>query len=233
MTSRLLSEGLRERLFSLVGKGDQARVAGFAGLNPSTLSRWRTGAEPLNPRLDTIEKLAEAVGRPARWLLGVEEPEPALADESSYLTVPLLRDTVAAGQPRVVESQIITRLPFSRYWVRKRIGAVPREGRLILVRVDEGLAGWSMIPTILPGNMLLVDRGPGGEGLQTVENGKIYLLQIDGGLTVKRCYLAGEHLVATPDNRTPEHDPVVLELRGRRLQEIVKGRVIWVANQDV
>lgn len=230
MASSELSERFRERFFSVVRKGNQARIAGLAGLDPATISRWRSGAEPLNLRFNTVERLAQALGVQAGWLLGAEESS-APIDESSFLAVPLLRDTVAAGNPRIVSSDVITELPFTRYWIRKRIGAVPGRGRLVLVRVERGWLGESMLPTITPGSMLLVDRGPGGEGLHQVEDGGIYLLLAEDGLTVKRVWKADGGLLCCPDNRTEKHRPFVL--KPERMQDAIKGRVILVANQDV
>jgi len=242
MASGKLAERFHQRLFSRLSKGDQARVAGFAGLSPSTISRWRNRADPINPRFETVERIAEAIGVDATWLLGADEPEvprvtealPGSYGEPAFVTVPLLKDRVAAGIPQAVDqTEVITRLPFTRYWVRKRLGTVPREGRLVLIRVEEGWLGDSMLPTIVPGSMLLIDRGPRGEGLTEIKDNKVYLLATEDGLTVKRVHRVGEHLIATPDNHSEEHRPFVVELRGRRIQDIVKGRVIWVACQDI
>ena len=217
---------LRER----VPDGEKRRTAELAGLSNAIFTRWFDGQRPPNPTLKTMQALASVLGVHLTELL-TDDPLPV--DESAFLTVPLLRDRAAAGQPRVVSSEVITQLPFTRYWLRKRLGVIPRAGRLVLIRVDKGWLGESMLPTIAPGSMLLVDRGPGGEGLTSIEDGRVYLLAIDDGLTVKRVYQVDHHLVACPDNTTADHRPFVVEMKGKRLQDVVKGRVIWVANQDV
>lgn len=214
-----------------------SQVARGLGRSRAWLSNWRSGQNI--PPADEFAAFCKATRAPAAYLLGLAdspEPEPPSppVDQSDYITVPLLRDRAAAGQPLAVDgSDVIVRLPFTKHWVKNRIGTLPREGRLVLIRVHKGWLGESMLPTITQGSTLLIDRGPSGEGLTSVEDGRVYLISWDDGLTVKRVHRAGEHLVCSPDNVTGKHRPFVVALKGRRLQEVVKGKVIWVANQDV
>ncbi|HNX49226.1 MAG TPA: XRE family transcriptional regulator [Thermoanaerobaculaceae bacterium] len=228
-------EKLATRLRESAQGWAQKDLAAEVHLAQPTISQYLKGTK--RPSLESVLAFARVLDVPVDYLLGrVEtpdsEPEPPV-DESSFFTVPLLRDRTAAGQPRLVGAEVAAELPFTRYWLRKRLGVIPRPGRLVLIRVDKGWLGESMLPTIAPGSMLLIDRGPGSEGPTAVEDGRVYLLSFDDGLTVKRVYRIDDHLVACPDNTTGEHRPFVIELKGKRLQDVVKGRVIWVANQDV
>jgi len=214
-----------------------AEIARRCGRSRSWLSNWRSGQNV--PPADEFAAFCSATKAPAPYLLGLTdnpgtEPPPIPVEESALLTVPLLRDRAAAGFARAVDgTDVIARLPFTRYWLKKRLGVVPAEGRLVLIRVDKGWLGESMLPIITPGSMLLVDRGYGGEGLTEIEDGRVYLLAVDDGLTVKRVYRGDNELVCCPDNRTEKHRPFTIPLRSARVQDVVKGRVIWVANQDV
>jgi phage repressor protein C with HTH and peptisase S24 domain len=142
---------------------------------------------------------------------------------------------VAAGPgivqvPTGVDDEETRWYAFSERFVRYLTGtATPEPGRLIVVRVRKDHLGESMVGTIAPGSLCLVDRGPGARGPTQIEDGKVYLLRDlddDGGAFVKRVYQRGAHLVLASDNE--DAGPRLVNLRGRRIQDVVVGRVRWV-----
>lgn len=129
----------------------QKDLASAVGLKQPTVSQYLKGTK--RPSLESLSAFARALDTSLDYLTGLREEADDMAHvaeptadyaAADYLTVPLLKDRAAAGFPRAVESStVITRLPFTRYWLRKRLGALPREGRLVLIRVDKGWLGES------------------------------------------------------------------------------------------
>ena len=233
MTSPRLSERLHQSLFDHLKKGDQARVAGLAGINPSTIRRWRTGAEPLNPRLDTIEKLAAAMGVQAERLLGVaverahtvSDKVPPYDAPHGYTLVPFLEDHVGAGPGSQMSEAVADVHALRVDWVRTKTS-----GQLVRVRVHpHHEQGSSMTNTILPGAILTVDLA-----VRQVDQGKIYVVRDnEHGVTVKRVFVEAKHrLICTSDNR--RFPPFILELEhGQPLNLAVLGRVLrWEQGED-
>lgn len=91
-----------------------------------------------------------------------------------------------------------------------------------------------MLPTIRPGALVMVDRGPGCRGWTECEDGKIYLCRpAEEGVTVKRVFRGGDHsraLVLWSDN--PAFKPIVVDLKGKSLQSILLGRVRWIGQEE-
>lgn len=127
---------------------------------------------------------------------------------------------------------------FHRSWIHRQWGAQAVEDpeRLVVVQVEKRALGESMLPTIRPGAILVIDRGAGGRGvtdLREVRQGGIYLVRIDDGLTVKRVNVDGQALILSadnPDKRTfpSRHVP----LRGTRVQDVLVGRVRWIGQEE-
>jgi len=209
----------------------------------SDLTRWRKG-ERTNLRLATLEKVAEALGVDPAYLIsdhvqkdGAPIPPPTLeAKGEDYEAVPLVHPSVAAGQARTSEDETGRWFMFRSSYLRRH-DKRGEPGRLVCVRVTDQIGqGESMVPTIRPGAMLLVDRGPGLEGVRELhsgDDGKIYLVQDpDGGQMIKRVFHTGpRHLVLWSDN--PVYKPMTVELdEDRRLQDVLKGRVRWVGQEE-
>jgi len=105
----------------------------------------------------------------------------------------------------------------------------------VLIKVAPGWLGESMLPTIRPNALLLVDREPPELTDGRLKFGKVYVLYDDSvaeGITVKRVYQHGRALVCAPDNPGPGREPFVINVkRGEPLARYVRGRVLWVANE--
>lgn len=148
-----------------------------------------------------------------------------------YELVPLISSWVTGGpQGEILYEGITDKYPFKRWWIERLVGRSPeRKGALLLVRVR----GDSMVPTIGPGEVILVDTSE-AERLD-IRTGQIYLVkQPDGGVAVKRLALSerGERLRLICISDNPTRKPFEFELdTGRRIQDYVLGRVRWAGKE--
>ena len=129
------------------------------------------------------------------------------------VSLPLLKDAVAAGEPRMVEqSQVEEFIVVSRRHV-------PHPGETTCIRV----AGRSMFPTLDEGYIVAVDT-------HTVDPERLLGRMVaardpEGGITIKWLRRDGGHWLLVPQHTAPEY-PVVVLGPGKRDWKIV-GEVIW------
>lgn len=235
-------EVLVERLEKLLPYGAQERISALAGVSSETLSRWRNGRRKPNPDLDTLTRLSRAMGcdvidllaYPTQLATPTYTPPPAGWER--FIKLPKVA-WAAAGEPLVRIDDHTAFYAFHRDWITRVRGKGLDENRLVVVQVDKGALGESMLPTIRPGALLVVDRGPHGQGWPDVRDLKpagLYVVRPDEeGLTVKRIFRDGEHLLLMPDNPDRERfQPRLVPLKGRRLQHLIVGRVRWIGHEE-
>ncbi|HEY1767798.1 MAG TPA: S24 family peptidase, partial [Terracidiphilus sp.] len=156
--------GLRERLGMR-----QVAFAERLGVDQGTVSKWERGkTRPTSEAFVRLAGLAQGVeklffleeaGLPEEFLDGkpmLPELRDAAAatvadalarDSGEIVEIPLLRDPVAAGNPRAInERDIQARVPFLRRWL-------PRGGKLFAFRVT----GDSMAPIVNEGYTVIID----------------------------------------------------------------------------
>ena len=108
-------------------------------------------------------------------------------DQEGYFYIPLIEGRVTAGKDGgILYEKVEDYYPFKLSWIKKKFGRSPdRRKALVLVRVY----GDSMIPTINPDELVLVDTWP-QEKIE-IKNGRIYLIrQPDSTITIKRMILS-------------------------------------------
>ena len=234
-----------KRLAFLRGALTQADFAAKFGVSKSTYARYER--EEFYPDFRLIEALCHTLGVRPAWLVRGEEPvyeeegrkgeggAPPRRDgafgEEQYVFVPCLEGRVTAGPDGgILCEEPDDFYPFKRWWVEKLVG----QGRdhaaaLVLVRVQ----GDSMMPTINPGELILVDSWE-AERLE-VRSGRIYLVRMpDGYLAVKRLMLnirkEWARLVCLSDN--PSYKPFEFDLDPEYgITWHVLGRVRWVGRE--
>ncbi len=232
-----LQEALVDQLKKLIPKGEVTRTAKRAGLTMEFLLKLRKGAHT-DVKLSTLQSLASAVGVSPQHLISA--PTSSSARNSThedsgqaYEHLPLV-GWAAAGEPRLDAADGTQRYAFSRSTLQKWCrGKSPDKDRLCLVRVTKGHHGESMLPTIRPGAVIVVDRGPRGEGLSSVEDGKIYLVRPpgdEGGLAVKRVFKERRTIILSSDNRDVR--PFTVDMKGRSLKDVLVGRVVWIGQEE-
>ena len=178
-----------------------------------------------NPRSDTLEKIASALGCTVGDLMrdagmGLEATEIEVAEpDASMVLVPEYDVRAAAGDGFVIDNETVkAQWPFSRPYLRNVLGV--SSSQLAVVEV----VGDSMSPTLESGDRVLVDlldRRPSPPGLFVLWDG-------DGTLVkrVERVLNSQPAMVAiTSDN--PRHRSYE---QPAELVSLV-GRVIWFARR--
>ena len=109
-----------------------------------------------NPRADTVEALADALGVPPAWLLGRDDSTQATlyATESTdpMAIIPELDARGGRGELAVDQSGKVADWGFPAAWLIAITGADPRDIRVIEVQ------GNSMEPSLSPGDRVVIDR---------------------------------------------------------------------------
>lgn len=135
--------------------------------------------------------------------------------EKDYILVPRYCVEVSAGGGSLVDSeQVVDHLAFKTQWIRSTMALNPSDIFLV------SAVGDSMIPTIAPGDLLLVDKSQ-----RDVRDDAVYVLLYDGSLMAKRLQkLYDGQLRITSDNQVYEAQLVPKEKI--ELLNII-GRVVW------
>ena len=163
----------------------------------------------------TPRRLAEDDRRTLARYFGVDETElgaPVVAPQPGLFKVPQLAVGASAGPGSLdLDETAQSHIGFDPSWLRRSASS---SAAVSIIKVQ----GSSMLPTLRPGDDILVDRG---DGAQRLRNG-IYVLRVDDVLIVKRVVVGGSTISIRSDN--PEHpsqtgvDPADIN---------VIGRVIW------
>lgn len=162
-------------------------------------------------------------GISVEWILtgkglkdAVQDGEEAYEAEgkSEFIKVPRYDVSVSAGHGNMIHSeQIVDYLSFKREWVESR-KLNPKS--LVLVEVD----GDSMNPTLLDGDLILVDRE-----VHEFKSDGLYVLNFDDNLQVKRIQkVPTGDLIIQGDN--PTYKPFTAVGDQVELLTII-GRVVW------
>jgi phage repressor protein C with HTH and peptisase S24 domain len=93
--------------------------------------------------------------------------------------------------------------------------------------VEVGKDQDSMVPIIFPGDLLLVDRKP----IEKPRKGHIYAVNLDEGGSVKYCHIEDNKLYITCENKFSTFKTVALELKGKIINQIIVGEVVWVGRE--
>lgn len=100
MSARKPEEIFVERLEELLRGREAKLVAERSGIAQTTISKWKHGRIPANPSLDTLVRLARALGVPLVYLIsdGVYEPayDAAAVERLMRATEELLRAATVA-----------------------------------------------------------------------------------------------------------------------------------------
>ena len=141
--------------------------------------------------------------------------------DDRYCSIPLYDVTASAGSGSLVDQEnIVDFLHFKTSWVKTTLLASPNDLCLIHVQGD------SMIPTLDPGDMLLVDIRH--RNSMTIDG--IYVLQFDGTLLVKRLQrLLSNIIEITSDN--PVYKPMSVKLDDLPSDFTIVGRVVWMGRR--
>jgi phage repressor protein C with HTH and peptisase S24 domain len=173
------------------------------------------------PEAPVLYKLSKELGVSMEELLtGRREGQKKASgfdEEDQYFKAPLLAGKIAAGPGRVIPENEIT----SYVWLYS-----PKlQGRNThdFVAIEIGRGEESMIPTLFPGDIILIDRDD-PRGKMDFKNGRIYGVRTKGGeCQVKRVYAKSQALIISSDNREVPPEPAWTD----DLKRLIIGRVVW------
>lgn len=228
----------KDRLALVIGNRSARGFSNDCGVSEGTMRSYLRGdTYPDLPILNNIAKVGDVliewlatgegpmrrgyVAKPAAESFSVQEPAPG------YEYLPLYDVQAAAGHGSLVEREDISDfLAFKSAWIRRELGADPKDLYLISVEGD------SMEPALRPGDVILVDR----RQAQAVPKDGIYVLQMEGSLLVKRLQnMPGGKIRVTSDN--PSYSPFDLDKRWVDEHQVesgtsgIIGRVVWAGRR--
>ena len=203
-------------------------------VNESSLARLLRVSQPhMHNLLKGVRGMSPQGADAALRRLGLEIEDLLLPEElrprgpqrgfkdSRFREVPVLKGRIAAGQP----------FPMETVWTGSRAFTgefLKRYTDPILVKVGPGET--SMLPTIQPNDLLLLDQS--AERRRHPRMTGIYALSLEEGGTVKRCEIVGRELVVVPENMQQRgFSPQTISLEDRDILEIIKGQVVWIGRE--
>ncbi|MFA5261643.1 MAG: XRE family transcriptional regulator [Candidatus Omnitrophota bacterium] len=142
--------------------------------------------------------------------LGEKIPPPSPDDLTEYLAVPLVEGRIAAGPGRIVREDI-----HSFVWVfRPEVG---KRRNLVAVRIGDQEK--SMLPTLAPGSILIIDRND----KEIIRKGVYAVRTGNDECAVKRVHISDNAILLSSDN--PDYPPFLAPTT--EIDELIVGRVIW------
>ena len=221
-------------------KGNARAAADALGVNHVTFWGWVRGTR--TPALGQLSDVFERLGvtlRLPEWPeettrdvcfveakivqagAGIGEP-----NAESYLAVPLVGE-VGAGAGIIPQEEVLS-------WVLVYRGHRSVMQRSNLLAVEIGRNQRSMIPTLHPGDIVLLDRNDWGQQ-GYAPPGNIFLVREpgqEGGGMVKRVATAGKGELATVtfySDNAAEYGPEVYHMHQYEhdMQQAIVGRVVW------
>lgn len=214
--NRLGELGMSAKEASLRAVGNTALIA--------NIGRERYGL----PSVEKLEALAEVLDLefyfgPPRDTGPIEQ---IVLEGDDYAHIPVHAATLAAGDGAINgEEAVVDHLAFRRAWL-SRIGISPANA--VLARIARGELGESMMPTICPGDMVLIDTArreiPQRPTNYRSRKSPIYAFTTEEGARVKRITQHEDAIVLVSDN--PDTPPEFIR-RDRWPEVNVIGKVVW------
>ena len=226
-------EPLSDRVRKLIGDRSIRFFAQSAKIKNSTLQSILGGTKPT---VDNLVAIARAGGVTVDWLATGEEPMRPKPQEdagvlrvaaagalfrqaavaSGIVRIPLLDATASSSGTDVIVSPKgqVDSIYFYEAWLPRNYRVNPDD----LFALP--FAGESMVPTLTPRDLLLVD---GGEAARKPSDG-IYVVRLDGQLLVKRLQrFPGRRLKISSDNDAYETYMIEVD---RGMDFVILGRVL-------
>ncbi|MBA1443774.1 MAG: helix-turn-helix transcriptional regulator [Chromatiales bacterium] len=224
MNSEMLADRIKQ-CADMAGSGDA--LAQKAAIPRRTLETYLSGqSEPKTSRLVAIAKAADVS---VEWLATGEGPKrpdeigeaPAqydLTPGADFALVPVYDVIASAGHGAAIDQeQTVSQIAFRKDWLR--VEGLSAKGLAAI-----SAHGDSMVPTIQPGALLLVDSTQ-----RTISNDSIYIVRRSEHLYAKRLQqmLDGSVCVIS-DNKIYKEE--VISSSGLGNLDII-GRVVWIGQK--
>lgn len=195
----------KTRLLELMSDNNDTTysLAEYLGLSPATISRYTTGN--IEPKLPTIQAIAEKYNVNPKWLMGQPGESKYIDSVERSKKIPIV-GTIACGEPIIAQQYI------------EGIEYVAED-----VNVDFALRvkGDSMIGArILDGDLVYIRQQP------DVENGEIAAVLIDNEeATLKRVYKINGNLILRAEN--PAYPDRIFSKREARAVKILGKAIMF------
>jgi len=201
----------------------ERRLALQAGFSQPHIHNVLKGARQLTSGV--ADRLMERLGLDLESLFETSELERVLPHrefkDSIFREVPMLKGRIAAGQPFPVDARYAGTRAFTAEFLKQFV-------RPVLVKI--GAAEVSMLPTVQPNDLLLIDQNE-EKRRHPVFSG-IYALNLDEGGTTKHCEVVNGELVIVPENMQQRgFSPRTISLEERNILDIVRGVVVWIGRE--
>jgi len=170
------------------------------GVSHSTVRRWERGETTIDNAL--AQKIADCHNGSSEWLL----------TGRGYMSIlPINKASIPMRPLRLFYEATGDCLTFEEEWLVSRVGVAPEN--LFLAIVD----GDSMVPTLNPGDLVMVDTSANAE----VFMDGLWIFKIGNVIHLKRLWQLGPgRFEAKGDN------PIYGEITLNKLPEII-GKVVW------
>ncbi|WP_410677825.1 XRE family transcriptional regulator [Avibacterium paragallinarum] len=202
--------GFGDRLKEVIGNRSGRAFAKEVNISYSTLHNYLTNVSL--PTLDNLITLAKYAGVSIEWLATGEETENC-SDNDDFVEIEDCRDIrLSAGNGGFNSDYTeLTTTKVERAWLQsRRLNA--ENCAMFLV------SGESMYPTLKDGEEIIVDRSK-----RNLVDGKIFVLNNDGSMLVKKVQLTYDGVELISDN--PTYRPLKLEAEEAN-NLIVIGQVV-------
>ena len=200
-----------QRLSKLKGIENNNQLAKAMNKTASATEGWWNGSYPVNTK--DFKLLCRILGTTSDYLVfGEETPLPAVAED--FILIPMVQGRISAGGGLIPDNTIEMRVAFRKDWIARRDA-----NRMSLIRVT----GDSMVPTLLSGDMVLIDHSYDHIDL----TGGIYALAVGNEIMIKRVerIWMTEQIRIISDNSKYES----YEIDPRELS--INGKVIWFCRE--
>lgn len=176
---------------------------------------------------EVLQALTNSRGAHANKAIKIPAPraaasivKPLKQTNKGAVRVNFLEDPIAAGPPLIVrDSEVLGTIPFDADWLHK-LGV----GKPVCVKVGD--FEQSMMPTIRPGEVVLIDLARRAD----LENDRIYAVTIPGvGSTLKRIVLTPDAVLLVSDNPDKNRYKTVMFPRTDNDFEelLIVGQMVW------
>jgi len=201
-------------------------VADGIGISLPTIQRYEAGQLPSGK---SINKIIAFFKCSKAWLLtgtGVPYPNEFKGEyeapgayhqpiSEEFVFIKQVNGKISAGGGLLPDDSIDMRLAFRREWLKVK----GNPDNMSLIRVQ----GDSMNPTLMPGDLVLVDHSR----TDIPSQGGIYAISIDHEILIKRLqllYSGGKIMIISDNKQYPSQD-----IEAEKI--IINGKVIWYARE--
>ncbi|MHB8110900.1 MAG: XRE family transcriptional regulator [Syntrophorhabdaceae bacterium] len=217
-----------KRLKDLRGSLSQSEMANRFNMPLRSYQYYESGERV--PPMPILAEIATQYGKTVDWLLSGdlklpatytegaelhidEHPDLEANIETDFTYVPQVNGKISAGKGSLPDNVIEMKVAFRKEWIARKGNAKD----MVLIKVS----GDSMAPTLLSGDLVLIDRGR----KYFEPQGGIYAIALEDAIMIKRVQLVGDRVKIISDNKMYEPFEVMTD------QVKINGKVIWFARE--